>query len=226
MRRKKHFVLDLFFPGVQNILMEKRLNNATNAINAIKDRLAEYGLQVDYQKYFEEKLQVPLMSVRALSEVETDEQRNLLKNLFTRHLIEKYFDDTRYPRFIQMIEEDLKPLDIKVLLIVKKFQQDEKKFPVNEDEYEKLFLESENIFSANWKAVKTSLDILLSLRLIEITSEVDVPKIEKIIIDGGSAEDDFEDENEGIPQQKVLQTSPPRLTELGTLFISAYTDPL
>ena len=110
-------LLDLFFSGMQNKLMEKRIDNAVKTIELIKSRLSEYGVKVDYEKYFTEKLQVPLELVRAISDVESDDQRELLQNLFMRHLMGKYDDDGFYPSFINIIKE-LTSEDIQVLMSI------------------------------------------------------------------------------------------------------------
>ncbi len=39
--------------------MEKTINNAERTAELINSRLAKYGLKVDYQRYFEEKLNTP-----------------------------------------------------------------------------------------------------------------------------------------------------------------------
>lgn len=72
-------LLDLFKSDVQNIFMKKRFEKAKRAIESIKSGLEDYGLKVDYKKYFEDKLQVPLVAIEALSEVETSSQYRMIK---------------------------------------------------------------------------------------------------------------------------------------------------
>lgn len=137
--------LDLFAPEIHNMVMEKKLNNAIKAIEGIKSKLEEYGLQVDYKRYFEQKLQIPLMAVRALSEVNSEEQIEMLKNLFIRHLTEKYKDDSFYPAFIEIIKT-FTPIEVTILNQISKnsdlqtFLQDnnkEKLITINPEEIKK-----------------------------------------------------------------------------------------
>ena len=130
-------LFDLFMPGMQNIIMDKRLENAERAIENIKARLAKYGLEVDYKRYFEEKLQVPLMTARGLSEVQTQEQRDLLQELFLRHLTGQYKEDAFYPSFIQIIET-LTPLEIKLLKKSYEYLQDRHVWYTDRTEYEPI----------------------------------------------------------------------------------------
>ena len=126
-------------PGVQNIIMNKRLDNAERSILTVRERLAKYGLQVDYRRYFEEKLQVPLMEVHGLSEVETEEQRELLQKLFIRHLTGRYSNDAFYPSFIAIIKT-LTPLEIRLLQRSYEYLKERKLWYTDQTEYEPIEL--------------------------------------------------------------------------------------
>ena len=197
-------LLDLFFSGMQNKLMEKRIDNAVKTIELIKSRLSEYGVKVDYEKYFTEKLQVPLELVRAISDVESDDQRELLQNLFMRHLLGKYDDDGFYPSFINIIKE-LTSEDIRVLM------------SINEEE-------DRDYLAANIRH-------LFRLGLIDIYHEIVVPKTEEeapSVIDGEDSHMHPENVTWGLilGEQKAMQAGKPYMTSYGKLFVEACTSPL
>ena len=222
-------ILDLFFPGVQNEVMKKKFDNAVRAIEGIKERLAEYGLTIDYEKYFSKKLQIPLTMIRSLSEVEAKEQRDLLQNMFIRHLSEQYSDDSRYVGFIHMIE-DLNSLEINILNYVNNLgDKTDIQFPLTEYDYKKFVQVNGNLFNSSWEDVKISLDKLVSFRLIDILHEIEVPLVEEnaqIPIDAGDISLGKNVNTTKIPMQKSLRVGTPKLTALGKAFMKACTNPL
>lgn len=213
-------ILELFAPNVQNKLMNTRIENAETAIKDIKNRLEQYGLQIDYQRYFEEKLQVPLTLIRELSETENASQTELLKELFMRHLSGMYDDDSRYMIYIDIIKH-LTSTDIKVLSAIKFGAE----IPLTASEYvlSKFYQNTE----ISYEDLIQSIENLLRQVLIRNTKNVSVPDtkgINMLILDGGGAKE--EEHTEPIfPQQSVLQESIPELTELGKGFLKACSYP-
>lgn len=228
---KKYNILDLFFSGVHNIIMNKRLDHAEKAILNIKNRLENYGLYVNYKDYFEQKLKIPLMLVNALSEEDNDDKQEILQNLFIRHLSEIYDDDSLFPAFIHFLK-DLSPLDVKILdLIFKHFEH----FPKTALEFENSTLISgqslKNFLNVTWDDIQISIEHLLSMRLISNTTEINVPKIESLNfsgIDAGELTENGikENSNSNIEQQKAIQNTSPKLTPLGLAFMKNCSDPL
>lgn len=199
-------IFDLFCPKIHNTLMEKRLNNAIQTVELIKSRLAEYGLKVDYQKYFSEKLQLPLEWARTVSEVEEEDQRRLLQNLFTRHLLGRYDDDSHFVAFIAMIKE-MASEDIRVLMSIN--------------------TETEEGFT-NYPA--SIVMHLFRLGLINIYHEITVPRVDKEVpeeIDGGDSFSEPENITWGVMlgEQKAVQVGKPYITDLGREFLQACTEP-
>ena len=199
-------VFDLFCPGIHNSLMEKRLNNAIQTVELIKSRLAEYGLKVDYQKYFSEKLQLPLEWARTVSEVEEEDQRRLLQNLFTRHLLGRYDDDSHFVAFIAMIKE-MASEDIRVLMSINTGTEgDMKKYPA------RIIMH------------------LFRLGLINIYHEITVPRVDNEVseeIDGGDSHTGPENITWGVMlgEQKAVQVGTPYITDLGREFLQACSEP-
>lgn len=60
-------------------MMKKKLDRAIQMAQEIQETLKSYGLEIDYEKYFEEKLRIPLKAINAMSELETGSPRELLK---------------------------------------------------------------------------------------------------------------------------------------------------
>ena len=206
-------LLDLFAPGVQNRIMKKRLKNAELAIEGIKEKLSEYGLEVDYERYFEEKLHVPLKAMRALSEVETVDQREMLQTLFARHIAGEYEDDGNYASFIGIIEE-LDSEDIRYLQRLKACEDSNEEQPPAED--------------ASGQARE---DKLFRYGLIDKYHEIEVLKTEREVptgIDAGGTEPVVEALTWGmmLGEQKALQVGSPYFTEYGREFMKACTEPL
>ena len=226
---KKYNILDLFFSGVHNTIMNKRLNNAENAILNIKNRLENYGLSVNYKDYFEKQLKIPLMLVNALSEEDNDDKQEILQNLFIRHLSEKYDDDSLFPAFIHFLK-DLSPLDVKILDLIFKHSEP---FPKTALEYENATLISgqslKNFLNVTWNDIQISIEHLLSMRLINNTTEIDVPKMKTLNITGIDAGELTErgvkeTSNFSIEQQGAIQNMSPKLTSLGFAFMKNCSD--
>ncbi len=197
-------VLDLFVPSLHNKLMKKRIENAVKTVELIKANLLKYKLTVDYEKYFEQKLQVPLMSIEAFSEVETDDQRTLLQNLFTRHLLGEYDDDGYYPSYVNIIKE-LTSEDIQILMSIKNGKQ--KDYPAKNIRH------------------------LFRLGLIDIYHEITVPKTDEgapTEIDGGTSATELENITWGtlLGEQRAVQAGAPYITEYGMSFLEASASPL
>ena len=197
-------VFDILFPGVHNNLMEKKLDNAVKTVELIKSRLAQYGVEVDYRKYFSEELQVPMEWVRAVSEVEGEELRRLLQNLFTRHLMGDYEDDGHYVAFISIIKE-MDADDIHTLIKIKAGKEED--YPA--------------------KSIKH----LFHLGLIDVYHEVTVPKTDEVspsAVDGGDSRSVPSTMTWGqlLGEQKAVQIGSPYMTEYGEEFLEACTSPL
>lgn len=203
-------LLDLFAPDVQNKVMKRRMESAIKAVEGIKSQLLEYGLKVDYEKYFEEKLQIPLTAVRTLSELETDSQRELLQNLFARHISGQYDNDGDYVSFIHIIQE-LNGEDIDFLMRLKSSEE-----------------EGEELKPEGSKSEVAIIRKLFKNGLIDIYHEVEVLKAEgevpsELEIDG--SETGREDRTWGavLGKQKAVQAGSPYLTEYGREFLYACT---
>ena len=197
-------VLDLLVPSLHNKLMKKRIENAIETVELIKANLLKYGLTVDYEKYFEQKLQVPLMSIEAISEVETDGQRELLQNLFTRHLLGEYDDDGYYPSYVNIIKE-LTSEDIRILTSIKDGKQ---------EDYSALNIRH-----------------LFRLGLIDVYHEITVPKTDEEApteMDGGDSRTKPEGMTWGmlLGEQRAVQAGAPYITEYGEKFLEASASPL
>ena len=197
-------LLDLFFPGVQNKLMDKRMNNAVRTVELIKSRLAEYGLKIDYQKYFSEQLQIPLEWARAVSETEGEDKQELLCSLFTRHLTGRYDDDSHYVMYISMIKE-MSSEDIRVLMSINSGQDED--YPAG------------------------AVERLFRLGVINIYHEITVPKTDgeaPAEIDGGNAGSEPSGITWGMKlgEQKAVQAGAPYMTQFGREFLEACTNPL
>ena len=197
-------VFDILFSGVQNTLMEKKIDNAVRTVELIKSRLSEYGVEVDYRKYFSEKLQVPMEWVRAVSEVEVEELRRLLQNLFTRHLMGDYEDDGHYVAFISIIKE-MDADDIHTLIKIKAGKGED--YPA--------------------KNVKH----LFHLGLIDVYHEITVPRTDEespSSVDGGDSRSTPSTNTWGnlLGEQRAVQIGSPYMTEYGEEFLEACTSPL
>ena len=197
-------VFDILLSGVQNSLMEKRIDNAVKTVELIKSRLAEYGVEVDYRKYFSEKLQVPMEWARAVSEVEGEDLRRLLQNLFTRHLMGDYEDDGHYVAFISIIKE-MDADDIHTLIKIKAGKGED--YPAK------------------------SVNHLFHLGLIDVYHEITVPKTDEEVpsaIDGGDSHTTPAAVKWGLllGEQKAVQVGTPYMTEYGDEFLEACTSPL
>ena len=70
-------ILDIFAPDLHNRMMKKKLDRAIQMAQEIQETLKSYGLEIDYEKYFEEKLRIPLKAINAMSELETGSPREL-----------------------------------------------------------------------------------------------------------------------------------------------------
>ena len=97
-------LLGFLLPDMKNKITKRKLANAISGIEEIKDDLAKMGVEVDYPRYFEEQLKIPVKLTEALSLEEEPPKRELLKTLFKKHLSEQYGDDSLYATFIQIIE--------------------------------------------------------------------------------------------------------------------------
>lgn len=216
-------LLDIFAPNLQNKIMNTKLDNAICAIKDIKTKLAEYGLEVDYQRYFEDKLNVPLKAINALSEVDTNTQRELLKNLFLRHLAGQYKDDSRYVLFIRIIES-MTPLDVKLLQYINEGGE----IPPTTSEYERSVLKEK--LSCEYEDVLMSEESLLSLGLIKIHQRIQVPQTQRkaeISYDRGFIGEDKKENTltwgKVLGEQTAIQETAPKLTVLGCAFMEACT---
>ena len=150
--------------------MDRRFNNALSALKTIEGKLAVIGLKVDYQRYFENQLKIPLALINGLSEEEKKEPRELLQNLFMRHLSEKYSDDSYYMTFISIIRT-LTPLDVRIL----KMMWENKNFPLTQYDYERSTVSE--ILKVDWVDIEISIGNLLRQYLIERPySASDIPK--------------------------------------------------
>ena len=67
-------VLDIFAPDLHNRMMKKKLDRAIQIAQEIQETLKSYGLEIDYEKYFEEKLRIPLKAINAMSELEKERE--------------------------------------------------------------------------------------------------------------------------------------------------------
>ena len=151
--------------------MDRRFNNALSALKTIEGKLAVIGLKVDYQRYFENQLKIPLALINGLSEEEKKEPRELLQNLFMRHLSEKYSDDSYYMTFISIIRT-LTPLDVRIL----KMMWENKNFPLTQYDYERSTVSE--ILKVDWVDIEISIGNLLRQYLIERPySASDIPSI-------------------------------------------------
>ena len=148
-----------FSPFIHNKIMDRRFNNALSALKTIEGKLAAIGLKVDYQRYFENQLKIPLALINGLSEEEKKEPRELLQNLFMRHLSEKYSDDSYYMTFISIIRT-LTPLDVRIL----KIMWENKNFPLTQYDYEHSAVSE--ILKVDWADIEISIGNLLRQCLI------------------------------------------------------------
>ena len=191
---------DLYCSCVHNRIMEKRMENAKQLIETVNKGLKEYGLQVDYEKYFEEKLAVPIEAVRTASELEKTEQRELLQKLFMRHLAGEYEDDGYYVSFIRIIKE-LTSEDIRELMKIRDGEE------------------------SDWRSEEVN--HLFHFGFVDVYHDIEVPDIRedtRIVIDGGEAEESSV--RNYIPLQRAVQAGKPYLTRLGESFIKACVEPL
>lgn len=191
---------DLFCPSLHNRLMEKRIENAKQLMETVNSKLKDYGLQVDYEKYFEAKIAVPLEAVRTASELETDSQRELLQNLFMRHLAGEYESDGYYVSFIRIIKE-MTCEDIRELMKIRKGE------------------------ASDWRSEEVN--HLFHFGFVDVYHDIEVPDVRedmRVVIDGGTATGIAERHN--IPLQRAVQAGQPYLTRLGEAFIKACADPL
>ena len=191
-------VFDFLLPGVQNKLMEKKIKKAKQLIETINKGLKDYGLRVDYERYFEEKLAVPLEAVRTASGIETEEQRGLLQNLFMRHLAGQYENDGYYVSFIRMIKEMTRE-DIETLMKIR------------------------SGISTNWRT--DEVNHLFHFGLVDVYHDVEALSIgedDHVIIDGGDVNGIGE---VNLMKERVMQAGAPYLTSLGRLFLESCTNP-
>lgn len=184
--------------------MNRRLESAIKAVEGIKSKLAEYGLAIDYARYFEEKLQIPLTAVRTMSELETDGQRELLQNLFVRHISGQYDTDGDYVSYIHIIEE----LDAEDIKILNELQRGEELKP----EIGK----------------SSSLRKLYKNGLIDIYHEVEALKGDGEMPLGVEVREGKTAQTWGamVGKEKVMQAGKPYLTEYGVGFLEACTGKL
>ena len=144
------------------------------------------------------------MSIEAFSEVETDDQRTLLQNLFTRHLLGEYDDDGYYPSYVNIIKE-LTSEDIQILMSIKNGKQ--KDYPAKNIRH------------------------LFRLGLIDIYHEITVPKTDEgapTEIDGGTSATEPENITWGtlLGEQRAVQAGAPYITKYGMSFLEASASPL
>lgn len=67
------------FPSWGREAMKRKFDNVCAGVNDIAEGLAQRGLKVDIQRYFEQELKIPLMLINALGEEEKPPLRDLLK---------------------------------------------------------------------------------------------------------------------------------------------------
>jgi len=103
-----------YFPSWRRESLKRKFNNACAGIEDISEGLAQRGLKVDLQRYFEQELKIPLALINALGEEENPSLRDLLKKIFTKHLSGDFNDDSFYPAFIEIIKA-LTPLEVAIL---------------------------------------------------------------------------------------------------------------
>lgn len=102
------------FPSWGREAMKRKFDNVCAGVNDIAEGLAQRGLKVDIQRYFEQELKIPLMLINALGEEEKPPLRDLLKKIFSKHLSGDFNDDSFYPAFIEIIKA-LTPLEVAIL---------------------------------------------------------------------------------------------------------------
>jgi hypothetical protein len=101
-------------PAMHGWLRGRRLKNAVAGLKEIEDYLSKRGLTIDYVRYFEQHLKIPILAVEGLADEETPLLRELLEKLFSNHLTGNYDDDSLYPAFIGIIKE-LTPICVAIL---------------------------------------------------------------------------------------------------------------
>jgi hypothetical protein len=101
-------------PAMHGWLRNRRLKNATAGLEEIEDYLRDKRLAIDYARYFEQHLKIPILVVENLADEESPQLRELLKKLFINHLTGNYADDSLYAAFIGIIKE-LTTVDVAIL---------------------------------------------------------------------------------------------------------------
>lgn len=107
-------IIRAYFPSWTRKSLKRRFDNACAGIEDISEGLAQRGLKVDLQRYFEQELKIPLALINALGEEEKPPLRDLLKKIFSKHLSGDFNDDSFYPAFIEIIKA-LTPLEVAIL---------------------------------------------------------------------------------------------------------------
>ena len=103
-----------YFPTWGRKSLKRKFDNACAGVEDISEGLAQRGLKVDLQRYFEQELKIPMMLINALGEEEKTPLRDLLKKIFSKHLSGNFNDDSFYPAFIEIIKA-LTPLEVAIL---------------------------------------------------------------------------------------------------------------
>jgi hypothetical protein len=193
---------DMIIPSLMHAgLRKRRLENAIAGLEDVQSELNKRGLTIDYTRYFEEHLKIPVLVVEHLADEDSPSSREFLKRLFIKHLTGSYEDDSLYPAFIKIIEE-LSPIDAGILKSI----------------YEVLInMKWSNLDALNYNLQLSHAKLMLDFNVDEITLKASLGNLERcrLITTLHSTETFHVGRNLGA------YIGDPLLTPIGVLFIRA-----